>query len=63
MSWNNALPWWVYETHYEHDLAKTQCAFEEEIYSGVFKVTPDHVYYAHPSNFESWEPGGWNYEE
>ena len=61
MSLNNILPWWVYEGRYERQLALMSCCFYDELYSGTFKVTPDHIQYIHPSNFESWDEGGWNH--
>jgi hypothetical protein len=60
MSWNNALPIWMYMMLYEHELAKMSCCFEDEWYSGVSKIAPDHVFLMSRSNFSSWEPGGWN---
>ena len=61
MSWNNVLPWWFYELESEHWLAKMQCCFEDEWYSGTSKVMPDHVIMINPATFGSWEEGGWNY--
>lgn len=62
MSWNNVLPWWIYELQYEHTLASMSCAFKEEWFSGTSKVMPDHAIDLSRSNFKSWNPGGWNYE-
>jgi hypothetical protein len=58
----SALPWWVYETLHEIAVAKSLCAFDEEVYSATLKTEPAHIYQLHSSNFKSWEPGGWNYE-
>jgi hypothetical protein len=43
VSWNNVLPWWVYEAEYERFLAKCTCALEPEWLGGISKVLPDHV--------------------
>jgi hypothetical protein len=40
MSWNNALPFWIYQLDYEMELAKMSCAFDEEWFSGTSKVCP-----------------------
>jgi len=61
MSWNNVSPWWVWEIGYERKLAEMSCAFPNEIFAGTFKATPDYIYDIHPSNFKSWEKGGWNH--
>jgi hypothetical protein len=62
MSWNNALPWWIYEVEYEHRLAAMSCAFDDEWYSGTSKFLPDSVIEMTKASFSSWEKGGWNYE-
>lgn len=62
MSWNNVLPWWVWEIKHEHTLASMSCCFEEEWFSGTHKVMPEHVINMSKSTFKTWEPGGWNYE-
>jgi hypothetical protein len=43
MSWNNALPWWVYETKYERFEAMCCCAFPEELAAGWTRSVPKHV--------------------
>jgi len=61
MSWG-ALPFWVWEMSYEHDLAKMQCCFEDEWFSGTSKVLPKHNIELSKATFKSWDKGGWNYE-
>lgn len=61
MSWNNALPWWVYDVMNEHHIALMQCAFESEWYSGTSKKLPEHVIEMSPATFKSWDENGWNY--
>ncbi len=43
MSWNNVLPWWVYQLQYERHLAKCSCCFNDEWFSGTHKEMPDYV--------------------
>ena len=62
MSWNNTLPWWIYDAIIEHDRAKMQCCFEEEWFSGTHKVLPKHVIAISKATFETHEVGGWNHE-
>lgn len=62
MSFNNALPFWVYELAYEHDLALMSCAFNEEWFSGTSKVMPEHVINISKATFDTWNYGGWNYQ-
>lgn len=60
MSWNNVLPWWVYELEYEHTIASMSCAFDAEWFAGTHRVMPAHVIRASTATFASWEQGGWN---
>lgn len=60
MSWG-ALPWWVYELTYEHELAKMSCSFESEWFSGTPKCMPDYVIQMSTATFKTHEVGGWNY--
>ncbi|NCQ51728.1 hypothetical protein GW796_07500 [archaeon] len=62
MSFNNVLPWWVYQLSYEHELAKMSCAFEEEWFSGTHKEMPNHMIATSKATFSTWNYGGWNYE-
>lgn len=61
MSWG-ALPFWVYDLAYEHDLALMSCAFDSEWFAGTSKSMPEHVINISKATFSSWEIGGWNYE-
>jgi hypothetical protein len=61
MSWNNVLPWWVYDLAYEHDLANMACAFDAEWFAGTHRCMPNHVIRHSQATFASWEQGGWNY--
>ena len=61
MSWNNALPFWVYASSHEHELAKMSCAFEEEWFSGTSRELPKHLLSTSKATFSSWKYGGWNY--
>ncbi len=61
MSWG-ALPWWVYELSYEHELALMSCAFDAEWFSGTSKVMPEHAINISRATFSTWNYGGWNYE-
>ena len=61
MSWNNALPWWIYDLINEHENAKMQCCFEEEWFSGTSKAMPDHVINISLATFKTHEIGGWNH--
>ena len=63
MSWNNVLPWWIYELQHEHHLASCSCAFEEEQFSGTSKVLPKRNIDMSTATFKSWDKGGWNYEQ
>jgi len=63
MSWNNVLPWWVYELEKEHWYASMSCAFDDEWFSGTSKVMPPHVIEISKATFESWEEGKWNHGE
>lgn len=62
MSWNNALPFWVYDLEYEHYVANCSCAFEDEWFAGTSKVMPEHVINISRSTFKTHDVGGWNYE-
>lgn len=62
MSWNNALPWWIYELEHEHDIASAACAFDQEWFSGTPRCMPDYVVHASKATFSSWECGGWNHQ-
>lgn len=44
MSWNNVIPWYIYELEQERREAKMLCAFEEEFLSARTRSTPDHWY-------------------
>lgn len=61
MSWG-ALPGWVYELEYEHNLALMSCAFEEEWFSGTSKVMSDNAIAISKATFSTWKYGGWNYQ-
>lgn len=61
MSWA-ALPFWVYDAIYEHDLAKMQCCFEDEWFAGTHKQLPKHVINMSKATFKTWDEGGWNCE-
>ncbi|NCP98150.1 hypothetical protein GW820_04635, partial [archaeon] len=54
MSFNNVLPWWVYQLSYEHELAKMSCAFEEEWFSGTHKEMPNHMIATSKATFSTW---------
>lgn len=43
MSWNNVLPWWVYEVDYENYLASCSCCFDDEWLAGISRSVPAHV--------------------
>lgn len=60
MSWNNVLPWWIYELEYEHRLASMSCAFEEEWFSGTSRVMPEYNIKMSKATFSSWVGKGWN---
>ncbi len=62
MSWGG-VPFWVYDLIHEHNLARMSCAFEEEWFSGTSKIMPSNAIRVHKSNFESYNPGGFNHEE
>ncbi len=62
MSLNNALPFWICELAYEHDLALMSCAFDTEWFSGTSKVMPEHVINISKATFSTWKYGGWNYQ-
>jgi hypothetical protein len=55
------LPFWVYEVIYEHDLAKMQCCFEGEWFSGTHKQLPEHVISISKATFKTHDEGGWNH--
>lgn len=61
MSWS-ALPFWVYDVLYEHDLAKMQCCFEDEWFAGTHKQLPKHIISISKATFKTHDVGGWNYE-
>jgi hypothetical protein len=61
MSWG-ALPFWVYDAIYEHDLAKMQCCFEDEWFAGTHKQLPEHVISISKATFKTHDVGGWNHE-
>ena len=61
MSFNNALPYWVFELAYEHDLALMSCAFDAEWFAGTHKVMPEHLINISKATFATWKFGGWNY--
>jgi hypothetical protein len=63
MSWNNVLPWWIYELEHEHVLASCACAFDNEWFAGTSRVMPNHVIRVSTATFASWEKGGWNHED
>ncbi len=60
MSWNNALPFWVYDHMHEHELARMSCAFESEWFSGTSKVLPKHVVNMSKATFSSYNTGSYN---
>ena len=62
MSWNNVLPYWIYNLIHEHELASMSCAFESEWFSGISKVLPEHNQKLSKANFQSYQAGGWNAE-
>lgn len=62
MSWG-ALPYWVYEGIYEHNLAMMSCAFSEEWFSGLSKTAPTHMYRLSKSVFGTYDTGGRNANE
>lgn len=62
MSWNNVLPWWIYELEHEHLLASAACAFDSEWFSGTSRAMPDHLVRTSKATFSSWKFGGWNYD-
>lgn len=43
MSWNNALPLWIYQLEYEHFLASSTCCFNDEWFSGFSRELPTYV--------------------
>ena len=43
VSWNNALPWWVYEVQHEAWEAMCLCAMPEELVAGWTRSVPEHV--------------------
>lgn len=61
MSWNNALPMWVWNVSYERFLGEATCAFPEEWYAGTSREMPQHVIDMSPATFKTWEQGGWNH--
>lgn len=44
MSWNNALPWYIYDLEREYREAKMLCGMGEEINAGRLRSTPSHWY-------------------
>ena len=52
MSWNNALPWWVYAVEYEQYLAECSCCTWQEWYSGTSKELPNYVHDIRNHTFE-----------
>lgn len=42
MSWNNALPYWLYEMQYEQFLAEASCCFYDEWTSGFSRKLPQN---------------------
>ena len=42
MSWNNVVPWFIYELEWEEREAKMLGAMQEEIMSGRTRSTPEH---------------------
>jgi hypothetical protein len=61
MSWNNVLPWWLYELSHEHELASMSCAFESEWFSGTSRALPERNIRMSKATFDTWDKGGWNY--
>ena len=51
MSWNNVIPWYIYELEQERLEAKMLCAFEEEFLSARTRST-----HHHPHIFRTFEP-------
>lgn len=43
MSWNNVLPWFVYQVGHERWEAMCLCAMPEELNAGWTRSVPDHV--------------------
>lgn len=43
MSWNNALPFWVYDVQHERFLAECKCCFYDEWDAGYSRSIPKHV--------------------
>lgn len=42
MSWNNAVPWYIYDIEREHREAMFSCAFPEELNAGWVRSVPIH---------------------
>lgn len=61
MSWNNALPWWVYDSMNQRDIMRITGAMIEELHSGMTRALPDHIRDLDSSIFATHEPNGWNY--
>ncbi len=61
MSWNNALPWWVYESRHQRDMMRLSGAMTEELFSGMTRALPDHIRDLDSSVFATHKPGAWNY--
>jgi hypothetical protein len=52
MSWNNVVPWFIYELEWEEREAKMLGAMQEEIMSGRTRSTPEHW---HELDYRKWQ--------
>ncbi len=61
MSWNNVLPWWVYESRYERDMMRQSGAMPEELYSGMTRALPEYLRSLDRSVFATHNTEGYNH--
>lgn len=52
MSWNNALPWYLYEMEREELEAQMLCAMKDELNAGWVRSTPSHWPQIHKQFYE-----------